>query len=66
MDMPIQVNVDGEEHTFTSAEECLASLPGEYDIARVQASKLFLKKREEDKSWMLDYRNQTGQDVSFF
>lgn len=66
MDMPVQVNVEGEEHTFTSAEECLTSLPGEYDITRVQASKLFLKKREEDKSWMQDYRNQTGQDVSFF
>ena len=66
MDMPIHVTVDGEERTFTSAEECLSSLPGEYDITRVQASKLFLKKREEDKSWMQDYRNQTGQDVSFF
>ena len=66
MDMPVYVNVNGEERTFTSAEECLASLPGEYDITRVQASKLFLKKREEDKSWMQEYRNQTGQDVSFF
>ena len=66
MDMPVYVNVDGEERAFTSAEECLSSLPGEYDITRVQASKLFLKKREEDKSWMAEYRNQTGQEVSFF
>lgn len=66
MDMPVHVNINGEERTFTSAEECLSSLPGEYDITRVQASKLFLKKREEDKSWMQEYRNQTGQEVSFF
>ena len=66
MDMPIHVNVDGKEHIFHSAEECLAILPGEYDITRVQASNLFLKKREEDRTWMAEYRNQTGQDVSFF
>ena len=66
MDMPVHVNVDGEERTFNSAEECLSSLPGEYDITRVQASKLFLKKREEAKSWIAEYRNQTGQEVSFF
>ena len=66
MDMPINVIIDGEERTFTSAEECLSSLPGEYDITRVQASKMFLKKREEDKTWIQEYRNQTGQDVSFF
>ena len=67
MDMPIKVEMDdGQELTFVSAEECLSSLPGEYDITRVQASKLFLKKHEEDKSWMAEYRNQTGQDVSFF
>ena len=66
MDMPIQVDIDGKELIFSSAEECLASLPGEYDITRVQASKIFLKKREEDMSWMAEYRNQTGQDVSFF
>ena len=66
MDMPILVNVDRKEQIFASAEECLSNLPGEYDITRVQATKIFLKKREEDKSWMAEYRNQTGQDVSFF
>ena len=66
MDLPVHVIVNGEERSFTSAEECLSSLPGEYDITRVQATKLFLKKREEDKSWMQEYRNQTGQEVSFF
>ncbi|MDO5311476.1 MAG: hypothetical protein Q4E94_06175 [Clostridia bacterium] len=66
MDMPIQVDVDGKITLFSSAEQCLSALPGEYDVLRVQATKLFLKKREEDKSWMKVYQEQTGRDVSFF
>lgn len=66
MDMPIQVDVDGKVASFSSAEECLSTLPGEYDVLRVQAKKLYLKKREEDKNWMKDYQEQTGHDVSFF
>ena len=61
------------DKTFTlvkrSALDCekiATNVLGEYDITRVQASKLYLKKREEDNSWMAEYRNQTGQDVSFF
>ena len=41
-------------------------LPGEYDITHLQASKLYLKKREEDKSWMKVYEEQTGHEVSYF
>ena len=34
MDMPVHVNVNGEERTFTSAEECLSSLLGEYEYEK--------------------------------
>ena len=66
MDMPIVVDVDGNEQEFTSAEECLSTLPGEYDVIKVQATKLILKKREEDTSWMKVYQEQTGHEVSYF
>ena len=66
MDMPVFVSVDGQEQQFTSAEECLATLPGEYDVIRVQATKLVLKKREEDTSWRKVYQEQTGHEVSYF
>lgn len=66
MDMPIVVDVDGTEQQFSSAEECLSTLPGEYDVIKVQATKLVLKKREEDTSWMQVYQEQTGHEVSYF
>ena len=66
MDMPIVVDVDGQEQQFASAEECLSMLPGEYDVIKVQATKLVLKKREEDTSWMQVYQEQTGHEVSYF
>ena len=66
MDMPIVVDVDGKEQSFASAEECLSTLPGEYDVIKVQATKLILKKREEDTSWMKVYQEQTGREVSYF
>ena len=66
MDMPIVVDVDGNEQQFASAEECLSMLPGEYDVIKVQATKLVLKKREEDTSWMKVYQEQTGREVSYF
>lgn len=66
IDMPIVVEVDGNEQKFDSAEECLSALPGEYDVIKVQATKLVLKKREEDTSWMKVYQEQTGREVSYF
>ncbi len=66
MDMPIVVDVNGKEQQFNSAEECLSTLPGEYDVIKVQATKLVLKKREEDTSWMKVYQEQTGHEVSYF
>ena len=66
IDMPIVVEVDGNEQKFDSAEECLSTLHGEYDVIKVQATKLVLKKREEDTSWMKVYQEQTGREVSYF
>ena len=66
IDMPIVVNVEGTEQQFNSADECLSALPGEYDVIKVQATKLVLKKREEDTSWMKAYKEQTGYEVSYF
>ena len=66
MDMPIVVDVDGTEQKFSSAEECLSTLPGEYDVVHVQATKLILKKRQEDTEWMKVYQEQTGHEVSYF
>lgn len=66
IDMPIVVDVEGKEQQFNSAEECLSALPGEYDVIKVQATKLTLKKREEDTSWMKVYQEQNGREVSYF
>ncbi len=66
IDMPVVVEVEGNKQKFDSAEECLSTLPGEYDVIKVHATKLVLKKREEDTSWMKVYQEQTGREVSYF
>ena len=66
MEVPINVQIGNETFTFSSSEECLSNLPGEYDVVRVQAAKIILKKHEQDDSWMKVYQDQTGQDVSYF
>ena len=66
METPITVEVEGKTQTFSSAEECLAALPGEYDVVKVKASSVVLKKRRQDDSWMKVYQEQTGREVSYF
>lgn len=66
MEAPITVQVGEETRTFASAEECLSALAGEYDVVRIQASRVVLKQKEQDDSWMKVYQEQTGRDVSYF
>lgn len=63
---PITIQIGSETHSYSSAEECLSMLPDEYDVIRIQATKVVLKKRQQDDSWMKVYQEQTGQDVSYF
>lgn len=66
IETPITIRVDNETRTFSSAEECLAGLHGEYEVVRIYASEVVLKQKEQDTSWMKVYQDQTGQDVSYF
>lgn len=66
MESPITVQIDDVTRTFDSAEECLSALPDEYDVVRIQSTKIILKKKVQDDSWMKVYQEQTGQDVSYF
>ena len=66
METPITIQIGSETRSFSSAEECLSMLPDEYDVIRIQATKVVLKKRQQDDSWMKVYQEQTGQDVSYF
>ena len=64
--MPLQIEVEGKVTSFSSVDECLSAFPEEYEILQVQASKVILKKRQEDNNWMKEYQEQTGHEVSFF
>lgn len=57
---------DPKSRTFSSAEECLATLPGEYEVVKIQGSSILLKEKKQDTSWMKAYKEQTGEDVSYF
>ena len=63
---PVHVNVDGEEKEFTTGYECLDSLDGEYKVTSISGASISLKKVVTDDSWMSDYKEQTGMNVSYF
>ena len=66
VEVPITVQIGDEIQSFQSSEECLSELRGEYDVVKVQATRIILKKHEQDDSWMKVYQDQTGQDISYF
>ena len=61
---PITLVIDGEEQKFESGRKALASLKDAYDVAGISEARIELKKA--DNSWMREYQEQTGEEVSFF
>ena len=66
IEAPITVQIGDVTSTFSSAEECLAALTEEYEVIKVTATNIVLRKRQQDDSWMKVYQEQTGEDVSYF
>lgn len=63
---PLTVNADGTDMKFANGMECLRSLDGEYEVLSVDAKRISIRKAKADDSWMKVYKDQTGQEVSFF
>ena len=68
---PVTIAIEGVEKTFDSGEAALKALSGRYDVARVKGLKLELKKPSSTafvgyEAWAQQYKEQTGEEVSFF
>lgn len=61
---PVTLIIDGEEQRFDSGRKALESLKDSYDAAAISGARIELKKA--DNSWMKEYQEQTGEEVSFF
>ena len=63
---PVTIEIDGKETQYASGIECLNALDGEYEVTGITVSRIKLRKTSEDDSWMKEYRDTEGMDVSFF
>ena len=63
---PLTVDVDGTEIEYANGLECLNSLDGEYEVLSVDAKRISIRKTKANDSWIKAYKDQTGQEISFF
>lgn len=64
---PVTLSVDGQKTEYKTAQEAAAGLKQRYVIRRIEGTDLEID-LEEDRgdSWMAEYRETTGEEVSFF
>ena len=63
---PVTLVVDGKETQFTTAREAQKSLTQRYKVNSISSPRIELENGKTDDSWVTEYQNETGEDVSFF
>ncbi len=63
---PVTLVMDGQEKVFDSAREALNTLPQRYEVKSISTPRIELEKGVTDESWIKEYKDETGEDVSFF
>ncbi len=63
---PVTVVRDGEEKLYANPRDCIMDLTTQYDVKSITASRIELKRLDEEYSWEEEYKQVTGRDASFF
>ena len=72
---PVCIVVGGEEKKYMSGEEAIQDLRQQYQVNGIYATEDGLRielqtgaagGNEKDDTWMKEYKEETGEDVSFF
>lgn len=64
---PVTISVDGQDIKYESGRKALEGLKDRYDVEEVEASVVTLKKANVfDSAWANQYKEVTGEDISFF
>ncbi len=64
---PVTLVLNGQERRFTSAHDAMITLTQRYEVKSITAPRIELEKGSgTDESWIREYEEQTGEDVSFF
>ena len=63
---PVTVVMDGEEKLYANPRDCVRDLTTQYDVKSITASRIELKRLDEEYSWEEEYKQVTGRDASFF
>jgi len=63
---PVTLMVKGKTRQFATAEEALSTLTQRYEVKRISTPLIELEKGTTDESWIQEYSDETGEDVSFF
>lgn len=68
-DGPVTVSVEGEERRFSSGAEALQALTGRWDVVSVGGMNITLRRPKSAgayEAWMKEYKEATGEEISFF
>ena len=67
----VRINIEGEEKEFENGEAALKAIKDRYDVVAVENLRVDLKKPAATayvgyEAWAMQYKAETGDDVSFF
>ena len=64
---PVTIRIEGRETRYENGRKALEALKDRYDVEEVEASVITLRKaRSFDSAWANQYKEVTGEDISFF
>ncbi len=63
---PVTLSLNGRQRTFESAREALETITRRFEIKSISTPLIRLEEDSIDESWISEYQNETGEEVSFF
>ncbi len=63
---PVTLVIGGQEKKFETARDAQKTLTQRYEVKRISTPRIELEKGETDESWIKEYKDETGVEVSFF
>lgn len=60
--------IDGREKAYSRTEDAILDLKGRYSVSRIKGDRLsiILRKDGTEENWVQEYKEETGEEVSFF
>ena len=63
---PVTLVLNGQKRKYQSAQEAMEALTHRYEVKSISTPQIELEETHTDESWIQEYKDETGEDVSFF